>query len=147
MNAVFRIAAVAAVIAAAGAVTRADTAGIEIRNGWIRALPNGLPAGGYFTLYNDTGGPLRLVGASSPACGLLMLHRTETMNGIAQMNDVPAVDVPPHGTLVFAPGGYHLMCMGPTPALAPGNVVPVTLQFSDGARLTARFAVRNAAGR
>ncbi len=39
------------------------------------------------------------------------------------------------------------MCMAPAPMLQPGREVPVTLQFSGGATLTARFAVKNARGR
>ena len=51
----------------------------------------------------------------------------------------------PHGTLVFAPGGYHLMCMQPK-GLKPGDTAPVTLKFRDGSTADARFAIRNAAG-
>jgi copper(I)-binding protein len=57
------------------------------------------------------------------------------------------VDVGAGATLKFAPGGYHLMCMDPTPAIRPGNRVPVTLTFADGRRLMVSFPVRNAAGK
>ena len=57
------------------------------------------------------------------------------------------VDIPAGGSVAFAPNGYHLMCMSPTPEMKPGASVPVTLLFQGGEKLTANFAVRNAAGK
>jgi periplasmic copper chaperone A len=106
-----------------------------------------IPAAGYFTLSNTTAAPRRLVGAASPACGMLMLHRSVDQNGEEQMMAVSSVLVPGHGMVRFAPGGYHLMCMLPGPAMRPGKSVPVTLRFSDGKTLSANFPVRGATGR
>jgi periplasmic copper chaperone A len=118
---------------------------VTVSDGWIRALPGTLPAGGYFKLHNGSGTSISLVGASSPACGMLMLHKSDTMNGMAEMSDVERVDVAAGGTIAFAPGGYHLMCMDPK-ALHPGGKISVTLSFSNGMHVTSDFAVRNAAG-
>jgi len=63
------------------------------------------------------------------------------------MDDVLKIDVPPRGTLKFSPGGYHLMCMDPTPAMKIGGKVQVTLQFGNGTDVSSTFNVRNAAGR
>ena len=49
---------------------------IAITGGWMRALPGNLPAGGYFTLHNGSDKTVTLDGASSPACGILMLHKS-----------------------------------------------------------------------
>jgi len=118
-----------------------------VGNGWIRLLPAGLPAAGYFDLHNGGDKSISLTGASSPACGMLMLHRSENVGGTMRMKDVAAVEVPPHAALKFAPGGYHLMCMDPGPALKHGAHVAVTLVFSGGKTLTSDFQVRNAAGK
>jgi periplasmic copper chaperone A len=63
------------------------------------------------------------------------------------MSDVASVDVAAGATVKFAPGGYHLMCMKPGPTLQIGAKVPVTLDFGDGTKVVADFAVRNAAGK
>jgi hypothetical protein len=60
---------------------------------------------------------------------------------------VTSVDVAPGATLRFEPGGYHLMCMDAKPMIKPGAMVPVTLGFKNGEKLTVNFAVRNAAGK
>ncbi len=118
-----------------------------VSEAWLRALPAGLPDGGYFTLRNPSAKKVTLVGASSPACGMLMLHRSETMSGMSSMSDVESVDIPPGATVKFAPGGYHMMCINPTAAIKQGGRVLVTLEFSDHSRLPVQFAVRGANGK
>jgi hypothetical protein len=134
--------------AIAGASPRTPAAGeIGISNAWFRALPAKLPAGGYFDLHNGGKIPAHLTGAQSPACGMLMLHKSSEKGGMSSMEDVQSIDVASGATVKFAPGGYHLMCMEPTAAMKPGGAVAVTLKFSDGSVATAKFAVKNATGK
>jgi hypothetical protein len=132
-------------IASACFQSAAAAPGVTVSEGWMRALPGGLPAGGYFTLHNPTAKTLTLQSASSPACGMVMLHKSEMMSGMASMANVDSIDVKPGGTLEFSPGGFHLMCM--KPALKPGDKVSVTLHFAGGTKVQADFAVRGANGR
>ena len=120
---------------------------VVVSHAWFRALPAKLPAGGYFELRNMGKWPATLTGAESSACGMLMLHKSEEKSGMGSMADVSNVEVPPKGTLKFAPGGYHLMCMDPTGEMQPGRVVSVTLRFSDTTTIAAKFDVKNAKGR
>jgi copper(I)-binding protein len=120
---------------------------LALRDAWFRALPAGLPAGGYFTLRNNGSQRAVLTGAQSAACGMLMLHQSSNSGGTSSMAHVTAVDVPAGGSVAFAPNGYHLMCTEPKPEMKPGASVPVTLLFQGGEKLTANFAVRNAAGK
>ena len=139
--------AIAALIGLAIAAAPASAAEIVVTNAWFRALPGNLPGAGYFTLRNTGKTEAVLTGAASPACGMLSLHKSESMSGMSNMGDVEQVSVPPGGKARFSPGGYHLMCMGPTPALHPGAAVVVELTFADGTRTTTRFTVKNAAGK
>jgi copper(I)-binding protein len=124
-----------------------NAAELTVTDGWIRALPASVPSGGYFTLHNGSSSAVTLTGASSPACGMLMLHQTENMGGMSNMQDVSSVNVPAGGTVKFAPGGYHLMCMDATKAIQPGKTVPVTLNFANGTKIVSTFAVRAATGK
>lgn len=130
-----------------GAVGAAQAGSITVNDGWIWAMPSNVSSGGYFLLTNGTGKRIVLVGASSPACGMLMLHKTETAGGMARMVEVPSIPIAVGAHLSFAPGGYHLMCMDPTPAIKPGNHVAVTLEFEGGTKVTTDFKVRSATGR
>ncbi|MBU6297889.1 MAG: copper chaperone PCu(A)C [Alphaproteobacteria bacterium] len=125
----------------------AQAAGVTVSNGWIRKLPANLPAAGYFELHNGGDKAVSLTGANSPACGMLMLHQSKDIGGMEHMSDVASVDVAAGKTVTFAPGGYHLMCMHPGPALQIGAKVPVTLNFRGGTKVVADFAVRNAGGK
>jgi periplasmic copper chaperone A len=127
--------------------TQAHAAQVQISDAWMRALPAPSPSGGYFTLKNTGTAPIVLTGASSSACGMLMMHQSMNMDGMSKMEDVANVPVAVGGTVKFAPGGYHLMCMDPTPAMKPGGTVTITLQFSDKTTADAVFAVKNAQGK
>jgi copper(I)-binding protein len=125
----------------------AKAAEMTVSDAWIRALPPSVPSGGYFTLHNGGAKAVIPMSAESPACGMLMLHKSENRGGMGGMEDVTGADIPAGGTLRLTPGGYHLMCMHATPAIKPGTTVPVTLAFKAGSSITAKFQVRNAAGK
>jgi len=139
----------AGLIAGALAVAVAGPAwagGVTVQDGWMRLLLPSRPAAGYFVLHNDTDAALQLVGAASPDCGHLMLHRSINESGQETMVMVMHVDVPAHGSISFAPGGYHLMCTSPAASMHKGGSVPVTLRFADGQHVDANFAVKGATG-
>ena len=90
---------------------------------WIRALPGDLPKGGYFKAHNAGDPPVNLVGISSNAFGMAMLHQTESQGSTSSMAMIEQVAVPAHGTaLEFAPGNYHAM-LGRAQAGAQGRLV------------------------
>lgn len=144
--AVLVVSAIAAAFAAAR-VGQAAEPGITVENAWFRFILPSRPVGGYFTITNHSATSRTLVGAQSPACGMLMLHRSLRQGGMDRMASVESVAVPAHGQLTFGPGGYHLMCLSPAKDMAPGSSVPVTLRFGDGGSITASFPVRNPTGR
>jgi periplasmic copper chaperone A len=136
--------AVAMVVLLLGVTAEAATTGVTVEKPWMRFIIKSRPAAGYFTLKNDTGSAIDLVGAASSACGMMMLHQSEEVNGVEKMLTVERISVPAHGSVSFAPGGYHLMCMSPGDAVTVGADVPVTLKFADGSTITAEFPVKGA---
>jgi copper(I)-binding protein len=117
-------------------------AGLSVSEAWIRHLPAGVPAGGYFTLQNQGKKAVTLVGASSPAYGMAMMHKTFEESGLSKMIAVDRIDVPAGGKLVFGPGAYHLMLVRAAHDIKIGSKIPVALKFSDGQKITAQFEVR-----
>jgi copper(I)-binding protein len=100
---------------------------------WFRYLLPNLPAAGYMVLRNTGSGAAILTGASSPDCGSLMLHQSQEQSGTSTMSMVESITVPAHGSVAFAAGGYHLMCM--QPKMTVGQRAPLALHFKDGAVL------------
>ncbi len=117
---------------------------VEVGHAWIRVLPGTLPAGGYAEIRNNGDAPRALVGASSPAYRHVMLHRSVRQDGMSHMRRVDKLPLPAHATVKLAPGGYHLMLMQATHAVEPGDKVPITLRFADGATLQVTFTARPA---
>ncbi len=132
-----RVLTLLAAVLAVGAAG-AGQPGVRVEDAFLRLTLPTLPAAGYMRLRNTTGETVVLMGASSPACGRIMMH--ETVAGT--MRRIDRVRVPAHGEVRFAPGGIHLMCMSPATALTAEARVPVTLSFETGAPVTAFFAVQ-----
>jgi periplasmic copper chaperone A len=127
-----------------GASAASAAGGVAVQKPWMRLVMKSRPAAGYFTLDNETSAAVALTGASSADCGMLMLHQSKEVAGVEKMLPVKSVTVPAHGSVTFAPGGYHLMCMSPGTGMTVGATVPVTLKFADGQTVTAQFPVKGA---
>jgi copper(I)-binding protein len=121
--------------------------GMTLSGQWLRMVIPSRPAAGYFRLSNNSDKAHELVGASSDACGSLSLHESINRGGVDRMADVKSVAVPAHGSVTFAPGGYHLMCLSPSPTVKRGSSITITLHFADGGTLASNFPVRGATGR
>ena len=123
----------------------AQAAPFDISGAWFRSLPGKAPAGGYFIAQNNTSRDVIITGASSDACGMLMIHQSSNKGGMSGMMMMEAVKVPAGGKVAFAPGGYHLMCE--QPKMKIGAKVPVTLHLAGGNSATVAFEVRGATGK
>ena len=83
----------------------------------------------YFTVVNGGDAPDTLLAVHSPV-GTAMLHDVVTEEGVTSMRHVPAVEIPPHGTLALAPGSYHVMFSGLAGPLEVGDSIAVALAFA-----------------
>jgi copper(I)-binding protein len=132
-----------AILLATAQAARAAPPDVTVTQAQIRVILPSRPAVAYFTLSNQGATRLVLSGASAPDCQSLMMHQSTTRDGIDRMEMVDSLPVPPHGSVSFSPGAYHLMCIQPSGALlARKGLEPVTLHFTDGTSVTAPFAIR-----
>jgi hypothetical protein len=97
---------------------------------------------GYLELRNTTSRPQVLVAASSTGFESVMMHRTMVKDGMAGMEHLSQIELAPNVSLIFAPGGNHLMLMNPKRALRAGDAVVIKLEFRGGLVLPVPFAVR-----
>jgi copper(I)-binding protein len=95
----------------------------------------------YVEITNSGSSDDALVGISTPAAGMPMLHETVVTDGIASMPHAMSVPVPAGQTVQLAPGGYHGMLMGLTAVLKEGDRFPVTLTFEKAGEVTANVDV------
>ncbi len=120
-----------------------EEAGVSVRDAWIREAPPGVGVmAGYMELRNNRSRPQLLVAASSSDFESATIHRTIIKDGIAGMVHAPQVELTANASLIFAPGGYHLMLMKPKRTLRAGDPVVVKLEFRGGLVLPVAFEVR-----
>jgi copper(I)-binding protein len=98
-------------------------------------------AAGYMAITNAGATADRLVAVRS-ALPRTALHGTEVdAGGVARMNHLDAVELPPGETVEFAPQGLHVMFMGLDGALEPGAAIDATLVFENAGALEVQFVV------
>ena len=123
----------------------AQAARVGVSGGWIRWLPGNGPLAGYFQVENRGNVPLKLVGASGVDFTRIQLHRSIETNGMERMIHLHSITIPAGATVRFKPGGYHLM-LWRRHDLKIGQKVEISLHFSGGGDVRARFRVRAPTG-
>jgi hypothetical protein len=116
---------------------------LTIDDAWIRAAPPGAHMlAGYASLRNTGSADVRLVSAASDRFGLVEVHRTVEVDGVARMREVDVVEIPAGGEVQLAPGGLHLMLMRPQRDTVEGERIVMRLRFDDGKEREVEFGVR-----
>lgn len=118
----------------------------EVREGWVRLLPGGMPMqAGFGRIENHCAVPVTIVAARSPAYGSVELHETRIVEGVSRMRAVPELRIAPERSAVLKPGGLHLMLMQPRKPLKAGSKVAIEFELQDGGVLRGEFEVRKPA--
>jgi len=127
-----RSAAVPAFMLWAGCALSAE-ADLVFEEAWVRPMPPGMQmTAGFGQLRNVGSEQIEIVDFASPQFSDVSLHRTELRDGVSRMREVPSLSVAPATAIELAPGGYHLMLMGPLAPLAADQVVTVEVTAGDG---------------
>ena len=133
---------IAATVALFAAPLSAFSAGtLEVVQPWSRPAVAGTTGVGYMVLSNHGRSSDALEKVESPIAERVEMHSSAMAGGIMTMEKQDKVAVPAGGQTTFGPGAYHLMLIGLTKTLKPGDHVPATLSFASGARLKVAFAV------
>lgn len=114
-----------------------------VKNAWIPEQPPGAMANAVFMVIdNPDDHMVALDKASAPGFREVQLHKSIEKNGMHRMIMQKQIDVPAHGETKLAPGGYHIMLIGPKKRLTAGEKLPLTLHFTDGSQQTIDVPVR-----
>jgi len=119
---------------------------VTLVDAWIRPTPPVTNVGAfYLTVDNGTDRDDRLVGASSPRCAEIEIHRTSTVDGVAAMDlaDPADLEVPARGRLVLEPSNLHAMCLGLTEPVVDGERIPLTVELAGTGELSVEAVAEN----
>ena len=133
----------AAPVAAAGPTFTSGAVAVE--QPWSRATPHGADmAVGYLTIRNTGDAPDRLVSATSDIAGRVGPHSMVMADGIMRMRPLPdGIAIPPHGSVVLAPNGDHLMFEALKRPLRAEDTFPATLIFEKAGAVPVTFMVES----
>ncbi|QEE62696.1 copper chaperone PCu(A)C [Salinibacterium sp. dk2585] len=131
--------------AATSAVPAAEV--VRVSDAWVKAGDAGM-TGLFAVLDNDGDAEVTVEAAATDAASATELHETVAdSSGTMTMREVSGgFTIPGESQRVLEPGGDHLMLMGLTGPLAPGEEVSVELSFSDGSTLEFSAPVKDFAG-
>lgn len=127
------------------AASHSAHADIILRDAYSYPTLSGTTTGAaYVTIENTAQKPLAITSASTEIANSVELHThiTNPDNGVVQMKKLDKVIIPAGGVVTFAPGGKHLMLLGVTRSLSPGDTVDMTLTLEDGRTLPVNVTVR-----
>ncbi|OXE36255.1 MAG: hypothetical protein CGW95_08855 [Phenylobacterium zucineum] len=80
---------------------------------------------------------------TSPIAGRVDIHQTVMVDGIMSMQQIQTgIVLPPGKSVIFEPGGKHLMLLGLKSALKSGNTFPLTFRLGSGKQITLMAEVR-----
>ncbi len=118
---------------------------IEISQAWARALPPVVPNGAaYFTLVNHSNKDIVVTGVSSDIAKHSMLHESYFDDGKVAMRHIEELVINPHKSVIFKPGGFHVMLMGLKKPLTKGGEFTMSFQLKDGSQITTSVTVKDA---
>jgi copper(I)-binding protein len=120
---------------------------ISVSEPYVRAVPPGTPnSAAFMTLTNKGSSDNALVSATSPASKVVELHTHTMDNGMMKMRQVEKIDLPVGKSAVLEPGGLHVMLIGLTGDLKPGEQVDLTLKFADGSEQQIKAPIKSLMG-
>ncbi len=116
---------------------------ITVSSRMLRTSFGGAPnSAAYMVIANAGNAPDRLIAARCACAASVDIHETENMAGMSTMKSAAPVTIPPHGQVVFHPGGLHLMLTHLKGRLAEGGEQDLTLVFQRAGTVRASFQIR-----
>jgi copper(I)-binding protein len=109
---------------------QAQAVPLAVDNPWARAIVKGQGGTGAFMVLTARE-PLTLLGATSPAAGIVEIHQMKMEGDVMKMRAVDTLALPTGQPVTLSPGGYHFMLMDLKAGFQAGSRVPLTLQLRD----------------
>jgi len=113
---------------------------------WVRSLPPGAEVtAAYGTLMNHGAEVVSITNISSTLGNEAQMHDVMSEGDQRRMVHLPSVDIAPGESLLFQPGGRHIMLIGVTETLAEGNEIELCAESAVGTRACTQAKVRRQA--
>ncbi|OCL88366.1 hypothetical protein AAX26_00046 [Aliarcobacter thereius] len=106
---------------------------IKVSDAYARATPPNMPnSAAFMNLNNITDKNISLIKASSSLANKVELHTHDMKNGMMKMYEVEEILIKANSNTDLKPGGYHIMLIGLNKSLNEGDLIDLSLEFSNG---------------
>jgi copper(I)-binding protein len=117
----------------AASVQAGECPKLDVTDAWVRLAPPGSRVlAGYARLSNPGSSPVTLFDTSGADFERVELHSMSFEDGVMRMRRLDDVEIAPGETLELAPGGKHLMLIGPKRGFVVGDKLAIDLEACDG---------------
>ncbi|MEL7211844.1 MAG: copper chaperone PCu(A)C [Pseudomonadota bacterium] len=107
----------------------------------FETTPTAQTAGGYMLIMNNGEAADRLLRIEADF-SKITLHTTVEQDGVARMQELDAIDIPPMAQTPLEPGGLHIMFYGLNgDPFEIGEEIPATLVFEQAGEVSVTFQV------
>ena len=116
------------------------------RDAWVRSLPPGAQvSAAYGMLMNHGDQTVTLATVSSGISGAAEMHGVIADGDQRRMMQLASIDIAPHETLIFEPGGLHIMLLDITAPPAEGETIEICAVSAAGPRACTQASVKRQA--
>ena len=116
------------------------------KDAWVRSMPPGAQvSAAYGMLMNHSDQTVTLSTVSSEVSGSAEMHEVIAEGDHRRMAELESIDVGPHETLIFEPGGRHIMLLEIAATPVEGEIVEICAVSAAGTRACTEAAVRRQA--
>lgn len=120
------------------------TGQIEIQNKWIRSVNTGANSAAYLSIINGTTSADTLLSVSSDAFKMAEVHESyQTEDGLSSMRPAKNLSIASGDSLVFQPGGLHIMLMNAKQNIAEYDSITVNFSFEQTGKITVRIPAKS----
>lgn len=133
-----------AVISTATVIAADHSDGLMASDAYIRTMPPGQKnTAAYLKLTNHSDRRCTVTGGKSVLAAKVEIHQHQHSDGMMKMRPVAALTLQSGETIMFQPGGYHLMLMGVKSQLQAGDSHQIELLSADCGATQLTAAVRS----
>ena len=115
---------------------------INIESPWVLSQP-AVSANGaiYLVLVNSGMEPDVLFGGETEAAEKVELHEYDHVHGAMKMKRLESIVIPAHDSVIFEPGGRHIMLVNLRVHLNEGLEFPLVLEFDKAGKIAISIKV------
>ena len=116
---------------------------ILVKEAWIRGIPpSAKTTAAFMTIQNIGSVEMIIKSAASEIAEIVQIHTMEQVGEVMKMKELSELRIPANGQTSLAPKGYHIMLIGLLRPISEGEVIPLSLNLSDGSIVNVDAVVR-----